>query len=397
VLRFSSVRPEALRDALVANHSILISNPDAGHVINGYTLSQPTVLCGYWSADDVSVGMVSGNRRLGEPAVTMSYMTQERYFTKYMSTRGEEAFGSGLWARNLVAQVNDDENSEPTAIAEVDQPQMILFNKLSELLLEQDIPEPANRQILELSADAALYAQLFKTWVQRHRIQGDFSEELKSFFRKIVQQATRIAAIFHYFCRRNGDISGESMQSAIGLCEWYMDEFIRIFANHAPSPQQMAEAAAQELLEWLEKATSEPWRYRNLKLGEYKERDLRNHAIRDNVEKLRVAIKVLEWRGLITVGATLRGATVIYFPARPPHQIPSFAYSPIAYQHNVRFGQNSTLNMQTPQSSQQQFQTDYAAQYMRSMTELGHLDAQPVEQDETLMEQIQRVTNALPK
>lgn len=137
---------------------------------------------------------------------------------------------------------------------------------------------------------------------------------MKSFFRKIGQQASRLAALFHYFSGETGDISPEAMDAAITVCEWYVLECIRVFMRYTqPEPQRMD--AAQSLLQWLQEATAEPWRYPKLTPHRYTERDLRNYScIRNDPLGLEIAINSLHSQGQISVETGPKGGRIIYFP-----------------------------------------------------------------------------------
>lgn len=105
--------------------------------------------------------------------------------------------------------------------------------------------------MLRLSDLAKRYWKYFKDEINHELNNDDHSVEVKSFFRKLAQQASRIAALFHYFEGKPGDISADAMKGAITLCEWYAFEYIRIFAPYATSQRQKDSDAARKLLDWL--------------------------------------------------------------------------------------------------------------------------------------------------
>ena len=316
-LRYGDISPQGLRDALVANHAVGILSPEAGPVLLGMALSQPAVLSGYWSGEDRPVGLVGGNRRPVEPRVTMSLMTQENQFTTYMKSRGADAFSTGLLARFLIASPKTFEwNGKQTQIDDLPEPMLDKFNQRVADILNQPLPAPGERITLKLSGGAKYYWKWFKEAVHKELICGNFSEDLKSFFRKIGQHAARLAALFHYFDGATGDISSKAMKGAIALCEWYLWEYKRIFTPYAPSQQQQDAEAAQKLLQWLQETTAEPWRYPKLTSGRYTERDLRNYAnFRGNPQVLELSITTLIKQGQIAVRTGSKGGRIIFYPA----------------------------------------------------------------------------------
>jgi hypothetical protein len=315
-LRYETMSPAGLRDALVANHAIGILSPDGGPILTGMTFSQPAMLSGYWSGEDRPVGLAKGTLRPVEPRLTMAFMTQEGQFGTYIKNRGEEAFDTGLRGRILVVHVKIVDYPGQSAHYEVcPEPKLDMFNQRIADILNQAIPASRERHTMKLSDDATQYLKLFKESVHNVLICGDYAEEMKSFFRKIGQQATRLAALFHYFDGATGDISRAAMKGAISLCEWYLFEFIRVFTPYVPSPQQKGADAAQKLLQWLQEATIQPWKHPKLTVGQYTERDLRNYAIRNDAKKLDVAINTLQCQGHIYVNKGTKGGRIICYPS----------------------------------------------------------------------------------
>ena len=314
--RYGELSPQGLRDALVTNGAVGIFSPEAGPVINGMTFSQPALLSGYWSGEDRPVGLVSGKRRPAAPQVTIAVMCQQDTFSDYMKSRAKDAFGTGLLARMLVTapQCNDMSEQE-TCIQDVPEPKLELFNKEVTRILSQAVPAPRDRAVKELSARAKFYWKLYKDAITAE-LSRDWSKEIKWFFRKLAQQASRIAALFHYFEGKSGDVSQEAMKGAIALCEWYTFEYVRIFEPYAPSEGQKSAAAAEKLLEWLRDVDEGRLSYRNLKVGEYSVRDLRNYSVfRSDHPKLQVAINILRQKGHIAVIHGKKGGEVIIYPA----------------------------------------------------------------------------------
>jgi hypothetical protein len=331
-IRYAGVTPQGLRDALVENHAIGILSPEGDPAINGVTFSQPAILSGYWSGEDRPIGLVSGNRRPVEPRLTISVMAQEDQFALYMKSRGSGAFGTGLLGRFLVAFPQTfDLPGESTRTEDLPEPKLDLFYQRVADVLNQTLPR--ERLTLKLSDDAKHYWKLFKERVHDELICGNYSEDMKSFFRKSGQQAGRLAALFHYFDGATGDISPEAMKGAIAVCEWYLWECICIFTPYAPSQQQQDAEAAQKLLQWLQDATANPWRYPKLTLNRYTERDLRNYSsVRGNLQALEGAINMLHGQGDIAVQIGRKGGRVIYYPPwAAPIPVPnnySFSWQP---------------------------------------------------------------------
>lgn len=315
-LRFGDGTPAGLRDALVENHAVGILSPDASPLLNGAMFSQPATLSAYWSGEDRPSGLAKGNRRPVEPRLTISVMAQGDQFATYMQGRGSDAFGTGLLARFLVASPEIiDLRNRPTEIEPVPEPKVDRFNERMAEILNQRLPKPRERMTLGLTDLAKNYWKWFTESVHNELICGNFSDDMKSFFRKIGQQASRLAALFHYFHGETGDISAEAMSAAITVCEWHLWECIRVFTPHAQSGAQRMDTS-QSLLHWLQEATAEPWRYPKLTQYRYTERDLRNYSsVRQDPQGLENAIDSLDSQGQITVQSGPKGGRIIYYPS----------------------------------------------------------------------------------
>ncbi|MCM2481715.1 MULTISPECIES: DUF3987 domain-containing protein [Burkholderia] len=330
-LRFGDGTPAGLRDALVEQHAVGILSPDAAPLLNGAMFSQPATLSAYWSGEDRPSGLAKGNRRPVEPRVTISVMGQTDQFSTYMQVRGADAFDTGLLARFLVScpEIVDWPN-RPTEIEAVPEPKVDRFNERVAEILKRPLPKPRERMTLGLTDEAKIYWKWFTESVHNELICRNYPDDMKSFFRKIGQQASRLAALLHYFHGASGDISAAAMDAAIVLCEWYLWECIRVFKPYARSvPQRMD--ASQSLLQWLQEATAEPGRYPKLTPHRYTERDLRNYScIRHDPQALESAINSLNYQRQIAVQTGPKGGRIIYFPPwRAPATYPMNTMFPV--------------------------------------------------------------------
>ncbi|MCX5541501.1 DUF3987 domain-containing protein [Paraburkholderia sp. CNPSo 3076] len=315
-LRFAEISPQGLREALIANGAVAILSPEGAPALTGMTFSEPAMLSGYWSGEDRPVGLVSGNRRAANPRLSVSVMVQDDQFQGYMKSRGEDAFGTGLVARMLPAFPKSIVwPGQQTLTEDVPEPALDLFNERIAAILAQAVPAPDARPVRQLSEGARYYWKLFKETVHNQLICGTFSENIKSFFRKLGEQAARLAGLFHHFSGETGDVSPEAMKAAITLCEWYAYEFERVFSSFAPSQLQIQNEAAEKLFAWLQQAAANPMRYSKIKVGQYSERDLNNYSsIRNDPEKLAMAINVLEQQQRIATTYGKKGGRIVFYP-----------------------------------------------------------------------------------
>jgi len=116
------------------------------------------------------------------------------------------------------------------------------------LSLEQ---ERCDRHVLEMSFEAKHEWVNFRNYIEENLRPGGYFSDIDDAASKAATNAARMAALFHHFEGFEGDISGETMMSAINICTWYLNEFKRLFS---PPPEIPLDIQDANLLEqWLYK------------------------------------------------------------------------------------------------------------------------------------------------
>jgi len=72
--------------------------------------------------------------------------------------------------------------------------------------------------------------------------------EIKDFASKAAENAVRLAALFHLFSGKIGDISVEHIEQAISLMHWYLQEARRLLEPQSTQPNL---DDARKLLVWI--------------------------------------------------------------------------------------------------------------------------------------------------
>lgn len=203
ILQYTEASPQQLTEALSQFGAIGLMCADAGDVVKiGETFRQTTLLNGLWSGEHRRSGLVGGDRATKAPRLTISMMLQESEFRAFVEQRrGRAAVGNGLWARFLIAQPG---SFWGTPGDNADEHYLDEFNTRITRILAQVVPSAAERETLTLSNDAQLYWKCYRDAMKRAA--GDLRRTTaeRNFLLKLAQQASRIAALFHYFSR--GDV-----------------------------------------------------------------------------------------------------------------------------------------------------------------------------------------------
>ena len=251
-LLYEDATSEALFLGLHQNIPVagLISS-EGGGVLTGKAFNDLSKQNALWSGDAITVDRVSAESYEVRGRLTVSLMVQESSFFSYMEKNGEKSRGSGLWARFLVCS---PESTQGTRFITEGAAPWDCCDRFSERVGEilknsvEFLADPKKPKLVVRFSQAAIHR-----WVSifngveaqikpggRYFGMGDHAS-------KLADNIARVAAIFHFFEKKDGDIAVETLEAAIDVCFWYSDEFLRMFSL---PPQD--EADALELDDWLQ-------------------------------------------------------------------------------------------------------------------------------------------------
>lgn len=139
-----------------------------------------------------------------------------------------------------------------------------------------------NLPTLKMTAAAKhLWIQFFNSIESGLTTQGQWME-IKDFASKAAENAARLAALFHLFSGRIGDIRAEDMEQAITLTRWYLCEARRLLG---PKSAQPYIDDARKLLDWLLARKPEmPTPREILQFSPLRNKELRDNALETLIE-----------------------------------------------------------------------------------------------------------------
>lgn len=234
------------------------------------------------------------------PRASIWIMTQQGPLKAFCEKRGKLARGSGHWARYLVGFPSTTKGSRWTAPDELVWVHLPKFHaRIRELLaLFQDriASGPMEPEVIEFSDDA-------KTrWIQQANgtewmiRPGAYLSDIDDFASKTMEIIARLAASMHYFCGDGGKISLDTLERAIQIVAWHVDEFKRLFAAQPFMPQEQMDASAVSF--WLR---SRVWRGAGTQSCIAKNQLLQCGPVR-NRDRLNDALGVLNANNAISLG-----------------------------------------------------------------------------------------------
>jgi hypothetical protein len=206
-----------------------------------------------WSGDPIVVDRKTAESyELYESRLTVSFMTQPSAFKSYIETRGENARGSGLWARFLVCFPESTQGERPLTNSTLSWAHIKLYEErlrelLSDNLVLLDSPHK-QRKVIQFSADACdKWLEAFNEIESNIKFGGRFCEA-GDHASKLMDNISRVAAILHVFEGYDGDISLGTLNFAIDFCVWCSDDFCKLFV-----PPREIDLDVNELRVWFDR------------------------------------------------------------------------------------------------------------------------------------------------
>jgi hypothetical protein len=256
ILVRSDITQRAIMNALEGDgESIVVMTDDGESLFKSGAMSNLGVLNRLWDspksmpldrAEQEHVSVLN-------PRVSIWIMTQEEVLKTYCEKRGKLAKGSGHWARYLVGFPTTTKGTRWMAHDELAWEHLPKFHaRIRELLMQfQDMMASGKieREIIEFSEDAkARWIQQANDteWMIRP---GEYMSDIDDYASKTMELIARLAASMHYFAGDGGKISLDTLERAIEIVGWHVDEFKRLFAARPVVSQEHEDA--HRLANWL--------------------------------------------------------------------------------------------------------------------------------------------------
>lgn len=278
--------------------SIAILCDEGEIVLKGGTMAKPGILNKSWDgAATLTLDRADGHVQATNPRVTISFMVQEEVFEEFWKKRGRTARGSGQMARYLVAWPESTVGFRRMKLEDHTWAHLPVFHdRVTELLVMADkrLERGEPRLKLEFSKEAKELWVESQNWIEIRMRPGEVYAGIKDFASKMLEIAGRIAAVLHYFNGLEGPISPKTLQRALHIAWWHLDEFNRLFgdANCIPQLERDVHSLGQHLFDhyWRQGYSRASWnRVRT-----------HNGSVRDQ-ERFEAAMRELERQGVVRI------------------------------------------------------------------------------------------------
>lgn len=185
---------------------------------------------------------------------TMHVMSHYEVVQKYLQRKGDIARGSGTLARFLIAMPPSNKGYREARFDPSNMPDLEKFRaRLGELIKLNDemVESGTNARLpLRFTEQAASLWRRTANDIELEMRPGGAYAEFSDVASKTMENASRLAAIMHFFEGNTGDISEDILKRAIEIGVWHLWEFHRLFID---GNEPAEEVDARKLLNYLER------------------------------------------------------------------------------------------------------------------------------------------------
>lgn len=303
---FQDMSETPLMDTLEGTgRSLFLTAPEGYVILDSPLFANPSKLNQAWSGETLMVDRMGRSKRAVDCRIASSMLIPPNLWKEYIKRNGLMLRASGYFARCLVCQP-DSIAGERFNNVKRPMPYLFLFHERVNHYLEKMKAgwesAGSNRIILEFSKEAQQVWYVKNNGIEARLGLGRDLHDIKDFGSKMMENASRIAAIFHLFSGRDGEITSDVLEAAVALVDWYAVQYKKVF----PSQKVLD---AQMLLEYLQKKWHE-----GCKISFPKNMVMNRGPNPLRAKKiLEPALKALIDTGHVCMGYSYRDANHIYF------------------------------------------------------------------------------------
>lgn len=245
-LLYGDVTSEALAHRLATGWPVGgIVSDEGGAVLGGHSLKPDNLVSGLALLNNLWSGTAFTSDRKTAPSfavdsarATCALMVQAEVLRDFHERAGALASGSGLYSRFLVCQPESTVGSRFFREPPANWPALTAYENRLDDLLALPLPIASDGRLkptaLDLTPAAKALWVAFFDQVEGELRSGGELVDIKDTASKIAEQAARMAALFHLYAHgTDGEISQETMTSAVQVTSWYLLQARRFFGELA--------------------------------------------------------------------------------------------------------------------------------------------------------------------
>lgn len=249
--------PEAVVDGLCNTwHSAAMISSEGAGFFNGRPSNDLPMWNKLWDGAGLGVERVTrGSLFNNDARCGMILAVQEGPFQEFCESRGAQAMDIGFLARILISRPTKQVNPRFLHEGQIDAKWFALQQfrtRVKGLLLSQSTSyrkDCSDRTVLKFSAHARqIWIDAFNQIESQMQPGGELAA-VPGYASKIGENAARIAAVFHWFEGKEGEIDAEDIGNALMICRWHTDEYLACFGPPPHVPLEFRDADTLE--RWL--------------------------------------------------------------------------------------------------------------------------------------------------
>lgn len=251
----NDITPAALQYLLHSGGgSLALHSAEGDILLSGQALQNLGLLNDLWDGASFSVTRrQSESFTVHDARLSTSLMVQAAVLDKYLKHSMEQARGSGFLARYFFAAPQSTIGTRVGYTMENYQRHVAPYHQRLEQLLVQYTDKLAmgdkSRITLNFTPEAQCCWENLCGNIERQLLPGGDYFAIRDFASKEGNKVARLAALFHYFNGDEGDIPLHTVEAALAICQWYLNEALRLFAPAPVEPQHVLDANL--LSQWL--------------------------------------------------------------------------------------------------------------------------------------------------
>jgi hypothetical protein len=253
------------------NSSLALASDEGGTLLSSELIKDHSLFCSLWSGQTIRIDRANNTEILIDGArLTISIQVQPDIYKLFREKSGFSFRSSGLDARFLFCEPKSEiGNRFEDESIDCDQPlpdlyELRNFNTRIDALLKEGA-DCKTRHCLKMTSEAE------RLWLQKYNEiesdmqRGEHLENYTDFGSKFMEQASRIAAVFHVFTHadyKERSVGYKTMDMAIHLTEIYLHQALEIFIK--PEKKDMSDQKnADTLLTWIKENWRSEWMLRS--------------------------------------------------------------------------------------------------------------------------------------
>lgn len=251
---------EIFHSMAVHSPNVAIVNDEGKSFFYGPQARQFPKLNQAWEGTSITIERrgLSEPLRIEKPCLSMTIGIQPEIMNNVFMEKGQETRDLGSFARFLMIKPPDQIGYRDVRKTEMDITELTKFQDHCEKMLDKTIDKNGElitkKMEVTFSPEARQLFQRYEQHIEESIRESGIYREVRDAAAKATRNAARMAAAFEVFEFERYVIQFETMEIAIHLMEWYMNEYRRIMTTPPKPTQEVADADI--LLPWLQQFSS---------------------------------------------------------------------------------------------------------------------------------------------